>query len=77
MLLRDRESAELARAPWEMRLNCAGPEMGLDTAPRLWQHRMLIQLRATSAPFSLGSGQERGQPCHRVSQAANSGGCQR
>lgn len=65
-----------AIAPWEMLLNCAGPEMGLDTAPGLWPHRMLIQLRALSAPFSLGSDQERGQLCHRVSQGANSGDCQ-
>lgn len=44
------------------------------TPRRLWQLRMLIQLRALSA---LGTDQERGQPCHRVSQGANSEGCQR
>ena len=35
---------------------------------------MLIQRRAFSAPFPLGSDQERGQPCHHVSQGADSGG---
>lgn len=43
-----------------MLLNCAGPEMGLDTAPRLWQHRMLIQLRATLPPFLRGVARREG-----------------
>lgn len=64
-------------SPWETLLNerrRAGD--GIRHSSRLRPHRMLIQLGALSAPFSLGSDQERGQPCHPVSQGANSGGCQ-
>lgn len=56
-----RELAMPAIAPWEMLLNHAGAGDGIRHSLGLWLHRMFIQFRVISAPFSLGSDQERGQ----------------